>query len=363
MQIQNTQALKTYFDLMSANATARVYQAAIKSGLIDALGDGPRAVGELVESTGFQTRPVQLLLESLVALGLVDESDGRDDRDGHILRQERNEELYALAPAAQFLRGGYRNLGDEYWDHLPSFLRTGQPLSRMDRVEESETQYMRQAAALRWMMLPAATLVAEKLAAHGALEGSQRYLDVAAGSAVWSLSAASRNPHAKVTAADWSGVLAVAEQTADSLGMAERFTALPGNFFEQSLPAESYDVVFVANFVHLLDPESIERMFAKLYAATKPGGRLVVVDVFKGQAAGDVSRAMYQLGLELRTESGRTYDCDDILRVSRQVGFEDASFEPLPVVPFTMGMVVANRKLRCSGTRRNCVSADGVAHG
>ena len=63
-------------------------------------------------------RPTQLLLETLISLGVVFAADT---------------EKFGLSPLGQMLvNGSYRNLGDEYWAHLPQFLATDQPIVKMD---------------------------------------------------------------------------------------------------------------------------------------------------------------------------------------------------------------------------------------
>ena len=112
-------------------------------------GSQARVVEQVVVEAGrrqSKRRPLKhtaavsaVVLDSLCALGTVESTDGS----------------YALAPVADFLSGNYRNLGDEYWDFLPTFLRTATPLAKMDSAEQSEAQYEQQVSALAWMMTPA----------------------------------------------------------------------------------------------------------------------------------------------------------------------------------------------------------------
>src|SRR5437868_1676406 len=116
--------LADYFQLMNMNGAARVYRYAVRSGLCDALSRGPMTAGELARACGAVERSTTLLLDSLGLLGIV----------------RREGEHYSLTFLAQILLGGsYRELGDKYWDHLPTFMTTGQPIVRMDSPSESES--------------------------------------------------------------------------------------------------------------------------------------------------------------------------------------------------------------------------------
>lgn len=181
----DSRALETYAHLMSANGAAQMYRAAAQAGVLQTLANGPADVAAVATACGTAIQPTALLLDGLVALGLV----------------ERCSDGYGLAPVAQFLAGPYRDLGDSYWSHLPAFLKTGEPVARMDDARESERQYQAQAMALAWMMAPAAATAAAVLDIGGRRRGLA-ILDVGAGAAGWSLALARRDPDTTVTALD-----------------------------------------------------------------------------------------------------------------------------------------------------------------
>ena len=206
-------ALETYARLMSANGAARIYRAAVQAGVLQALANGPASVAAVAAACGTAIPPTALLLDGLVALGLVEPAG----------------EAYGLAPVARFLAGPYRDLGDAYWSHLPAFLRTGEPMARMDDPRESERQYQAQAMALAWMMAPAAAAAATALDIGGRRRGLA-VLDVGAGAAGWSLALARRDPATTVTALDWPAVLAIAQKAAAEAGLLERFATIAGDY-------------------------------------------------------------------------------------------------------------------------------------
>ena len=125
MMTTDNRALDTYTRLMSANGAAQIYRAAQQAGILQALADGPASAAAVAQACGTALRPTGLLLDGLRALGLVEPAG----------------EAYALAPVARFLAGPYRDLGDAYWSHLPAFLRSGEPLARMDDPQQSERHY------------------------------------------------------------------------------------------------------------------------------------------------------------------------------------------------------------------------------
>lgn len=324
---EQAQTLAAYFRLMNHNGAAQVYRHALAAGLLDALATISRSPTELAAECNTDSRATSLVLEALAAVDLVTLAEGR----------------WSLTPLARGLIGGaYRDLGDPYWAHLPQFLKTGQPWIKMDAAAESEAHYQGQAAALAWMLGPAADAAAQILSSD-ATSDEPSILDLGAGSAIWSLTIARRNPAAKVTAVDWPAVLAVAQQTAAMFGLADRLTTIAGNYHEAELPSAAFDLAIAANVTHLETAAGNRSLFAKAHAALKRTGRLVIVDVFPGQNEGDLNRTLYAVGLALRTQSGRVFTPEELESLLVESGFQAPTLISLPAPPYAMGLLVAEK--------------------
>ncbi len=323
-------ALETYARLMSANGAAQVYRAAQQAGVLQALSAGPASAAEVASTCRTAIRPTALLLDGLVALGLV-ESAGK---------------AYGLAPVARFLAGPYRDLGDSYWAHLPAFLETGEPMARMDDPRYSERQYQAQATALAWMMAPAAEAAATALGIGGERRGLA-VLDVGAGAAGWSLALARRDPATRVTALDWPAVLVIAQKAAAEAGLQERFATIAGDYHKVALPEAAFDLAIVANVTHLETAAGNRDLFERLRRTLRRGGEIAIIDVFPGQPGGALPAALYALGLGLRTAQGRVHGTAELESWLAAAGFGDCRFTPLCTPPYTMGMLLAGCDARC----------------
>ncbi len=320
--------LSRYYALMAANGADRVYREAVSSGLLDALLETPQSTEALATATDAKPRPVGLVCAVLESLGLL----------------TRNGEAWVATPLARtLLSGAYRELGDPYWIHLPDFLATDEPITQMDDPTQSEAHYRRQAEALGWMLAPAAEAAAALLAKTLTAVERCAILDAGAGSAVWSLALAERLPQAQVTAADWPGVLELAKAHAERRGLADRLTLLPGDLAEADLPDDAFDLAILGNVTHLLPLEHCTALFAKLHATLKPGGRLIVFDIFPGLTEGDLNRTLYALGLALRTRAGRVHSAADLSVGLERVGLSQPTLTPLDVMPHTLGMLTADK--------------------
>lgn len=317
--------LATYFRLMNINGAAQVYHAALQAGVLSALESESLSSQQVALACKLQERPVELLLEALRAMNVVETSGGD----------------YKLTDVTRMLLySEYRELGNKYWHYLPDYLETGDPLRKMDDVAKSEEYYQSQAAMLGWMLSHAAEAAASALQA-GLARKDLRILDVGAGSAVWSLSFARRDSASHVTAVDWPAVLEVAKETAQSIGMSGRLTTIGGNFHEVELPADAFDVAFLANVSHLQTAQENSSLFAKIHRSLTAGGEVVLIDAFPGASEGNIPFALYHLGLALRTENGKVYSVDELQALLQSQHFEAGTATPLDVPPFMVGMLVA----------------------
>ena len=328
MSDQKMAALATYFELMSMNGGARIFRCTSELGIFNAVAGGNSSAKDVAQACGTIEKPTELLLDALCALNVMYKESG----------------AYTLPLVMQFLTGNYQDLSDAYWDHLPKLLKTGEPMARMDDPAQSEQQYVQQVTALAWMMKPAAQAAAAALGIGTRIKGP-KILDLGAGSAVWSLSMAQADPAAEVTAVDWPAVLGLAEAQASKLGLSERFTAVPGNYHDVDLPAATFDLALVGNVTHLETPDGNRALLARIFDALKPGGSVVIFDILEGQEQGDLSRALYILGLALRTTAGHVYSYPELADFLVTMGFERVSMTPLPVPPFTMGLVSGQKGL------------------
>jgi 2-polyprenyl-3-methyl-5-hydroxy-6-metoxy-1,4-benzoquinol methylase len=321
------EALETYFTLMNMNGASRIYRAASELGIFEAVGSGPATAAEVAETCKLQEKPLQLLLDGLCSIGTL----------------TRDETGYAPALVTQFLAGNYRNLSDEYWDYLPQFLKTGVPLAEMDSVEQSADQYEKQVTALAWMMTPAAEALATMLG-MGQARKSLQILDVGAGSGIWSLTCAKHDPGTSVTVSDWPVIVEIAAGFARQMGLEDRFVAIPGNYHESELGSEAFDLAIVANVTHIETADGNRDLFRRIHAALKPGGEVVIIDVMPVRPEGRIPAALYALGLGLRTAEGQVHSAELLQQYLGESGFVDPAFQPIPVSPHTMGMIVAGKE-------------------
>ena len=94
---------------------------------------------------------------------------------------------------------------------------------------------------------------------------SLNILDIGCGTGVWSLSIAHVDPESKITFLDNEEPIQTAVETAESIGMRGRIQSVVGDPLTSQLPAGEFNLVIVANLLHLLILTNKKRLIQKRY--------------------------------------------------------------------------------------------------
>ncbi|MFA6238466.1 MAG: methyltransferase [Bacteriovorax sp.] len=329
---KNNKDLKVYFDLMLANGASSLYRIVQEMEILNAYRPGEIfSATDLAEKHQFKVGPTKVLLDSLSTMGLV----------------VKKGESYSISNVMHLLKGNYQNLSSEYWAHLPTLLKSGTPFKKMDAVENSEKEYQVQVKSLEWMMGPCAELTAQMVSElypeKETKNASINVLDVGAGSGVWGFNFLYANPNATCTLADWPAVLKVARDTSERNKISSRVSYIEGNFHQTNFGEPRFDYATLGNVTHIQTPDENKNIFKKIYNALLPGGRLIILDAYGKVEEGAMARALYQMGLTIRTVQGKVYQPEELEPWLKEAGFTSFEFHSIDVVPHSMGMFIAKK--------------------
>ncbi len=319
--------LDQYQQFMKINAAAHLFRSARELGVLTELREGQRTLTQLCEKLSLKRGATKLVLDALVASSII----------------EKYEEDYALSRVAHLLCQYDEDLGDATWNRLVGHLQeAGKP--DVDEPDVDELAYLNSLAATQWVHTPAAMQAAEMLDLGGE-DGSQglKILDLGCGSAVWSAAMAHRDPESTVTAVDQLAALKAAQSTADSIGLGDRFQAVEADPVEAELGDAEFDLVLIAQRIGCLGPSEGQKLLSKAIGALKFGGKLVVIDLFRGPNKPEMSECVEALKLELGTQHGSMRTLETIQAELAELGLENVQVTFMPDSRVNMGMAVANR--------------------
>lgn len=333
MSPQN-RTLDRYQELMQINAASHVLRTARQVGLFDQLRTGQKTADQLAEALQVDRAGLDLLLECLISLSVI----------------ERYEDDHALAPVMQLLCQYDHDLGDASWQRLTSLVR-GEGAGPSDRA------YLDSLAATQWIHTPAAMQAAEMLDMGGPTgpvgklgdDGTAqplRILDLGCGSAVWSCAMAYRDGQATILAVDAAQPLVAATSTAAVIQLNDRFETRVGDPETIALSEADFGLVLVAQRLHATTDEGRKTLIKKAYDSLAPGGRLVVIDLFRGPTKPSLTETIEALRVHAGTGGtgqGRMQTIEGLQSMLKDRGLTDIRFTFIEASRVNFGMMVATK--------------------
>ena len=321
------------FEVFRGNLGTELLTAAVGHfRVFERLAKAPMTFDELRRDLGLAERPAMVLVTALRAFGLLVEDDAGRIGPTELARDH-------LTPGAHFDVGGYIGLagGSPGVLEMIERLETNRPAgSKPDEAGaafifkegiESAMEAEASARSLTMALAGRARNVAPVLAEKCPLDDARVLLDVAGGTGIYSIAWLLRHPNLRAIVWDRPEVLKVAVEMAESFGVADRLEARAGDMFKDPVP-EKADVILLSNVLHDWDVADCWVLVSRCAAALRPGGRLLIHDVFLDDALdGPLPIALYSAALFRLTE-GRAYSAREY-----RTWLESAGFVPGEVVP------------------------------
>ena len=254
---------------------------AVELGLFTELAaSGPLDAEDLRERLGLHERSRDDFLDALVSLGLLDR-DG--DGPGAVYCNTSATAAFLDKGSPAYL-GGILEMSSArlyaFWGSLTEALQTGLPQSEIKTGAPSlfegvyaDPQHLQTFLdGMSGLQLGAFTALSQSLD----LSGHATFCDLGGANGELAAHIAAANPHLTGIVLDLPPVTPIANAHLARRGVADRVTAVSGDFFVDDLPAA--DVYFVGNVLHDWDEDGKQALMDKAYAALPPGGILVAIE-------------------------------------------------------------------------------------
>jgi hypothetical protein len=312
-------------ELGTAFWAAKALLSAVEIGLFTELGHGPRTVAQLEEKLNLHPRGARDLLDSLVALGMLERADGQyrnTAATGYFL--DENKEAY--------LGGWMRRASTDLfgaWAGLTESLRTGKPA---DWGNAEVFDHIYEEAAGRRSFLAAmdawTTHIAHELAAGLDWSGYRDFVDVGGARGNLSAGLVKALPHLSGRVFDRPEVLPLFDEHMQRHGTVGRVRFVTGDFFAEELPAS--DVLILGHILHDWSPEERCRLVAKCHQALRPGGILVTYDrMLDDERRRNATGLLGCLNLLVVTTGGSEYTVGECRSYAMAAGFASTTALPL----------------------------------
>jgi 3-hydroxy-5-methyl-1-naphthoate 3-O-methyltransferase len=311
-------------DLWAARGSQALV-AGVELDVFSLIADGKRTANKIARSASATERGTEHLLDVLVGLGYL-KKKGRE---------------YRLRPVAErfLVRGKEEYIGGfvyetkmtwSGWSQLTDVIRSGKPVKAVDTDKGGREFFPQLVEAIFPLSFGAARAAVASLS-----EKSRRriksILDVAAGSAAWSLAFAQSLPDARVTAVDYPEVTPVARRFAERFGVADRYDYVEGNLREIDFGRDRYDLVILGHVIHSEGEEWGKKLVGKSFAALKEGGFLLVAEIIPNDArTGPTVPLLFGLNMLVHTEQGDVFTMREYQKWLKDAGFKKVTIIEAP---------------------------------
>jgi len=320
------------FETLLAYERTAALRAAIELDLFRAIGEGLGDVDTLARRCSGSARGIRILCDYLTIIGLLTKQDGRYGHSPTSAAFLDPQSPSCIASISRFL--GNSTMVSSFQD-LAEVIRHGRTLLPGEgSVEPENPVWVEFAHSMAPMMAPVAAPLGA-IVLEG-LSGPVRVLDIAAGHGLFGIAVAKQHPHAHIVAVDWAPVLEVAKSNARKAGVEDRFETLPGSAFDVDFGGP-YDIALLTNFLHHFDTATCVGLLKNVHAATKPGGRVAVLEFVPNEdRVSPPMAAAFSLVMLATTPSGDAYTFRQLAAMLYEAGFERVAAHPVPSSPHTV---------------------------
>lgn len=312
--------------------------AALQLDIFDTLSRlGTATADSLAEHLSVSSPHVRSLLDSVVALGLLDQYNDVYELNDTARRYLVSDGPACMADLVAVAPGPLAN-----WSRLADTVRNGQPAEPIE--DDPESFYIPLVEGTFTTMWRCATRADSKIRYSAA--PAARILDLGAGGAPWTIAMLTACPLGTAVVNDLAGVLEVAKRKAAEFGVAERCDWRAGNYHEIDIEPETYNLAVLGHVCRAEGIDGANRLIQRAYGALRPGGRIIVADYFcDPEHKLNPHAVLMGSTMMASTRHGATYTTDEFGAWLRTAGFVDLRLvEPIGF----QQCIVASRPRRSS---------------
>jgi hypothetical protein len=307
---------------------AKTLLSAIEMGVFSELSRGPEHFDALSGRLGLHPRSARDFLDTLVALGFLTRNNGQYGNTPETdLFLDRRKPSYV---------GGILEMANSrlypFWGHLTEALRTGLPQNEFRSGGPGLFETLYGDPARLKQFLAAMTGIS-----HGAnmtiarafpWKNYRTYTDVGTAQGDLASQIALANPHLRGIGFDLPEVAPIFEEYVAALGLTERLTFQPGDFFKSDLPKA--DVVLMGHILHDWDLPTKKMLVKKAFEAIPKGGALIVYEaIIDDDRSKNAFGLMMSLNMLIETPGGFDYTGAECAGWMKEAGFSSTRVEAL----------------------------------
>lgn len=289
--------------------------------------NGPQDEATLSKAIGIHSRSSQDFLDALVALGMLERKDGKysNTRDTEVFL-DRNKPSYV---------GGMLEMANArlypFWNNLTAGLKTGEPQNEIKTGGDLFEAIYGNPETLKSFLhgMTSISMGANMtIASKFPWAKYKTFSDVGTAQGGLAVQIALSNQHLTGSGFDLPVAKETFEQYVSEMGVSDRLTFAPGDFFNDPMPQT--DVITMGHILHDWDLDNKKMLLEKAYEALNPGGALIVYEtIIDDDRSQNAFGLLMSLNMLIETRGGFDYTGADCQGWMAGVGFKDTYVEHL----------------------------------
>jgi 3-hydroxy-5-methyl-1-naphthoate 3-O-methyltransferase len=320
-------------NILQGYQPACVVMAANELKLFDQLKK-PSTARHVAETLNLNPEATERLLNALTSLEVII----KENQTYHL---PEGADDYLTSGGSHSLKQWIQLSADLYpvWGQLSTFIKSGILIKSIMEMLGSDPHKMRAFTdAMHDKALKATWMIAREIPVGDA----KTMLDVGGGPGTYALEWCKLHNHLKATVFDIAPVLEVTKNYIETYGLQDRVGIHPGNFHKDDLGDSQYDLVLMANILHMYDADMSKALVAKAVKAVKPGGRIVIHGFCTDEnQAGPMDDTLFSLNIGMLTEGGRAHPVQEKVDWLKGAGTSDIHHFRVDAIP--TGVITATR--------------------
>jgi 3-hydroxy-5-methyl-1-naphthoate 3-O-methyltransferase len=297
---------------------SRCILTALELDIFTAVGEGANAQ-QIGTRIGANARAVGMLLNALVALGLLSKS-------GDDYKNTPESARFLVQGSKDNQRNGLLHTANIWhrWSTMTDAVRRGTriPIQRDDNPEWTSNFI----AGMQRNAKDRAPLVVKALGTAGV----GRVLDLGGGSGAYSIAFARACPDMQCEILDVAEVVPLTAEYVRQAGVLPQVSLRIGDMLQDDF-GSGYDIIMLNAICHMFSEEQNRDIFRRAHQALAPNGRLVVQDfLLNSDKTGPQHAALFSLNMLVATDAGASYSEFEYTDWMKAAGFADVRRIDLP---------------------------------
>jgi 2-polyprenyl-3-methyl-5-hydroxy-6-metoxy-1,4-benzoquinol methylase len=326
-------------ETLGAMAVCRTIMAGNRLGVFEFLSRGPQSAETISKTLSCHQPGMEALLEALAASGYL-------KRRGALYANSLTAKRW-LSPDSPYSPSHYLNLDYlqwSWWERLEEMVRTGKTVDLHLSLKGNPDAWKVYLLGLKDLAAWASREILRRVRPP---RGAKLLLDLGGGHGGYSEAVCRKYSAMKAVVFDLPEACSVGMELVHRSGLQDRIRFIPGDLAQDNLDEKitggglRYDFVFMFNILHHFDAKMNRSSLKKIFTTINPGGRLVILDLFKRP---DDRRQLPMLAtlFFMITSGGGIYSYDETKRWLTEARFERCRMLNLLSVPGA-SLVVADK--------------------